>query len=100
MSHDPYRLVFFEGKKGVVSAIHTPQRTTEVDQLRTEVTRLQELVKSLSIPRRHLDIHLANRLAAHLALPRHAFQQIPRSAGTIKNLVMLPRSVENLVPGN
>jgi len=31
-----------------VSAIATPQITTEVEQLRTEVTRLQELVKSLT----------------------------------------------------
>ena len=35
-----------------VNAVHTPQLTSEVEQLRSEVARLQDLVKSLSTRRK------------------------------------------------
>lgn len=80
-----------------VSAIATPQITTEVKQLRTEVTQLQELVKSLTT----LACQRSTSNPRHspsLARPRPHQLQILHFAGTTRNSVKLLTSVSNLAP--
>jgi len=69
-----------------VSAIATPQITTEVEQLRTEVTRLQELVKSLTTHKPAND--LPPTPGIHLALPAPTPTRLQNLhfAGTTRNL--------------
>jgi len=80
-----------------VSAITSPQITTEVEQLRTEVTRLQELVKPLTTQARQWS---TSNPADHLALPAPAPArlQILHFVGTTRNSAKLLTSVGSLAP--